>query len=81
MGFRSLGLGFESEKKSQNGNGIGALLTYQWDQDTSFWDLEKYGGWEMGLVTPLYDRLHRLDGNLMPSPHYAEKSDFTLKTL
>ena len=34
MGFRSLGLGFESEKKSQNGNGIGVLLAYQWDRDT-----------------------------------------------
>ena len=33
MGFRSLGLGLESEK-SQNGNGIGVLLAYQWDQDT-----------------------------------------------
>ena len=34
MGFRSLGLGFESEKKSKNGNGIGVLLAYQWDRDT-----------------------------------------------
>ena len=34
MGFRSLGLGFESEKKSQNRNGIGVWLAYQWDQDT-----------------------------------------------
>ena len=33
MVFRSLGLGFESEK-SQNGNGIGVLLAYQWDGDT-----------------------------------------------
>ena len=34
MGFRLLGLGFQSEKKSQNGNGIGVLLAYQWDRDT-----------------------------------------------
>ena len=33
MGFQSLGLGFESEK-SQNRNGIGVLLAYQWDRDT-----------------------------------------------
>ena len=44
-----------SEKKRQNGNGIGVLLAYQWDQDTGLWDLEKNGGWEMGLVTPLQD--------------------------
>ena len=46
-----------SEKKRQNGNGIGVLLAYQWDQDTGLWDLEKNGGWEMGLVTPLQDPL------------------------
>ena len=44
-------------KKSQNGNGIGVLLAYQWDRDTGKWNLEKNGGWEMGLVTPLQDVL------------------------
>ena len=42
-------------KTKQNGNGIGILLAYQWDRDTGLWDLEKNGGWEMGLVNPLQD--------------------------
>ena len=34
MGFWSLGLGFESEKKAKMRMGSGVLLAYQWDGDT-----------------------------------------------
>ena len=57
MGFRSLGLGFESEK------------TPKWEWDWCFVSISvgsghwlvgfgKNGGWEMGSVTPFQDPFH-----------------------
>ena len=33
-GISTAGTGISVRKKSQNGNGIGVLLAYQWDRDT-----------------------------------------------
>ena len=33
-GISVAGTGISVRKKSQNGNGIGVLLAYQWDRDT-----------------------------------------------
>ena len=81
MGFACFctepGRGFESEKR-ENGNGIGVLLAYQWDRDTGQWDLEKIGGWEMGLVAPLQDpllRLSNLRDAFLPPTFYMEFSE------
>ena len=58
MGVWSLGSWDLYQKESGNGNGIGVLSAYQWDQDTRKWDLEKNGCCEMGLVTPIQDSLY-----------------------
>ena len=57
MGFRSLGLGFESEKKAKIGMGLVfcSHISGIWTLVSGIW--KNNGGWEMGLVIPLHDPL------------------------